>query len=68
MKKSVYSIDTRTVRERLKVECIPDKKGRYRTTDVIKIAEQIDKERREALKLLKAYKEHSSNIAKSRKL
>lgn len=64
MKGTIYSIDTRTVWGRLKDECIPDKKGRYKTIDVIKVAEQIDKERRQALALLKAYKEHASNISK----
>ncbi len=68
MKKSIYSIDTRTVQDRLKDQCVPDQKGRYRTKDVIKVAEQINKERLEALELLRAYKEHASNISKSSKL
>jgi len=67
VKKSIYSIDTRSVHGRLKDQCIPDKQGRYKTKDVIKVAEQINKERLEALDLLRAYKEHASNISKSSK-
>ena len=48
--------------DRLKTQFKPDGKGRYKTTDAMKVAIQIDNERKELIKIIEELKKNKNGL------